>query len=768
VLCNPPMLTRARRDGQLDSGPEAEAKRIAPDGCSYTHFEFTSHFGGQLGDEFWNSAREEGEAQLDPDSWHWTNDDLPIYQAETEQIDRYIRECHTVRCAAFSAGHCQYHKPMQCFDYHFEGQKRRPPIGPDGRLRYWDIQCESLKVGRNGTCHRGDDCRLAHSKDEISYHPAKYKTRACNGTDCRQDICCFAHQHEGEVLRSFAPLYYSQAPAVMPAASVDEQQGQQLSFCDGELKDDTATADKFDLLTFKVAPCKQGRAHDRKLCMFWHNVRDKRRPPGSYEAEPCSECFDFDTPPKTCAQGDSCNRCHNRLELLYHPDVFKKRFCATFPNVLSCQRGSYCAFAHSREEMCAELFTEEEERSAAQVGSPAANSFYMYRFKTLWCPYGVQHDWHTCLYSHTYQDWRRSPKFGYGSEPCPDWEKNNTRPDYKDRCPRGFCCHYAHGSKEQLYHPAYYKTNGCTDLKAGRSCPRGVLCAFWHSTDEFRKLGKAPKGDYRAPMADLARLRELQPGFSRPPLFGMDDEPFGRGDEQTSFHTTGDNRVVTVDVFAALTSDRTSQSQMPPTKPRDQKKSRPRARHRRERQDSQTHEPTPTGEELSSSSTTFSTSVAAEFTTPRRSASSSMSSSSPTTAGFAGGPGSSSNGTSHASVFSASTMSPAMPISPISLPRRNLMSSGCLDRFHSLFNELPFGDGERYRDTDTYAEQTDATSPFIGANEAEKVNALSWKQGPAYISCPGLGSTECPGMQDGVAIVFRKPGWQISPTFNDT
>lgn len=96
------------------------------------------------------------------------------------------------------------------------------------------------------------------------------------------------------------------------------------------------------------------------------------------------------------------------------------------------------------------------------------------------------------------------------------------------------------------------------------------------------------------------------------------------------------------------------------------------------------------------------------------------------------------------------------------------MSSGCLDRFHSLFNELPFGDGERYRDTDTYAEQTDATSPFIGANEAEKVNALSWKQGPAYISCPGLGSTECPGMQDGVAIVFRKPGWQISPTFNDT
>ena len=30
-------------------------------------------------------------------------------------------------------------------------------------------------------CPKGEHCTLAHSKGEISYHPAKYKTRVCNG-----------------------------------------------------------------------------------------------------------------------------------------------------------------------------------------------------------------------------------------------------------------------------------------------------------------------------------------------------------------------------------------------------------------------------------------------------------------------------------------------------------------------------------------------------------------------------------------------------------
>ena len=33
----------------------------------------------------------------------------------------------------------------------------------------------------------------------------------------------------------------------------------------------------------------EGVQHDRKLCPFYHNPRDRRRPPGTYSAEPCDE-----------------------------------------------------------------------------------------------------------------------------------------------------------------------------------------------------------------------------------------------------------------------------------------------------------------------------------------------------------------------------------------------------------------------------------------------------------------------------------------------
>lgn len=32
-----------------------------------------------------------------------------------------------------------------------------------------------------------------------------------------------------------------------------------------------------------------GVQHDRKLCPFYHNPRDRRRPPGTYSADPCDE-----------------------------------------------------------------------------------------------------------------------------------------------------------------------------------------------------------------------------------------------------------------------------------------------------------------------------------------------------------------------------------------------------------------------------------------------------------------------------------------------
>lgn len=442
---------------------------------------------------------------------------LPVWMPETQPVEPFVRLCHTQKCLDFQAGHCESHKPMQCFNYHFEGQRRRPPIGEDGRLTYWDTPCEWL--ARPARCPHGESCHFAHSKDEVSYHPAKYKTRACNGKDCRKAICCFAHG-DGE-LRIAAPRLYSRA-ALAAAAGLPP-------IALGAVHSETGEAlGLIDLTTFKVFPCKGGRnlPHDRKVCTFFHNPRDRRRAPGSYAAEPCPESFDVEATTRSsrCSRGDKCPQCHNRLELLYHPDVYKRRFCSTYPKISACQRGAQCAFAHAREEINAQILTKSEEEHELTEGS--GEMFYMHRFKTLWCPYSVPHDWHRCVYAHTYQDWRRAPELGYDSEPCTHWSRTHApQTSYQERCPNGFRCPFSHGSKEQLYHPMYYKTMPCLDWAESRDCPRRFLCAFFHDADERRVLkttasAKPAVGDLLPDNTEV--LASLQRGFQRPPLFGAE------------------------------------------------------------------------------------------------------------------------------------------------------------------------------------------------------------------------------------------------------
>lgn len=315
-----------------------------------------------------------------------------------------------------------------------------------------------------------------------------------------------------------------------PSAQSDKPQGP-LFHKDGSL----------NLEFFKVFPCKnESHVHDRKNCPFHHSQRDRRRYPMTYKAEQCEDNFDIEGDfVCSCPKADNCDKCHNRHELLYHPEIYKQRFCSSY-NHLACHRGRFCAFAHTREEIRCDLFLEEQERNPKP-------EFFMGKFKTLWCPYGIQHDWHGCLYAHTYQDCRRSPSIGYGSEPCPYWQKDLHSADYQKRCPFGPRCPYSHGSKEQLYHPAYYKTMPCADYKTKRACPREQLCAFYHDISEKRtpvpgqitrnssngedttedSCAEVKIYDYTRPLpANLMRL--LQPKFMWPPLFNLDDfEAFG-------------------------------------------------------------------------------------------------------------------------------------------------------------------------------------------------------------------------------------------------
>jgi len=191
----------------------------------------------------------------------------------------------------------------------------------------------------------------------------------------------------------------------------------------------------------------------------------------------------------------------------------KRRFCTSFPDVGLCRRGSTCAFAHSREEISAQLLEAEEEN---QEPSALTDEFFMYKYKTRWCPIGVQHEWHTCVYAHNYQDARRPVSIGYGARLCPYWSKKDTGAEYSQRCPLGLRCPYSHGAKEQLYHPHYFKTVVCRDLK-GKACPRQLLCAFFHQRAE-RRVSPSDDVDYSQPLLNEALPGDWIADFLSPPF----------------------------------------------------------------------------------------------------------------------------------------------------------------------------------------------------------------------------------------------------------
>mmetsp|Transcript_44722 Transcript_44722/g.103418 ORF Transcript_44722/g.103418 Transcript_44722/m.103418 type:complete len:381 (+) Transcript_44722:69-1211(+) len=194
----------------------------------------------------------------------------------------------------------------------------------------------------------------------------------------------------------------------------------------------------------------------------------------------------------------------------------KRRFCTSFPDIGSCRRGSTCAFAHSRDEIRAPLLTVEEEMQDPQA---MTEHFFMYRYKTMWCPIGIQHEWHSCVYAHNYQDARRPISIGYGPRLCPYWNKKDTCTEYAQRCPVGLRCPYAHGAKEQLYHPMYFKTVTCRDLKS-KACPRHHLCAFFHNKSERRCPPADDMVDYSLPLPEEDLPIDWVQDFLSPPFAG--------------------------------------------------------------------------------------------------------------------------------------------------------------------------------------------------------------------------------------------------------
>jgi hypothetical protein len=245
--------------------------------------------------------------------------------------------------------------------------------------------------------------------------------------------------------------------------------------------------------------------------------------PDAEEKEKLYESVTESTEAKGSKKNGKSERRHRRSSrpgtntMLYTKAMYKRRFCAHYPDVDQCKRGSQCAFAHSRAEFRGSLLPEDEEHEGEH-----SDDFYMNRYKTLWCPIGIQHNWQNCVYAHNYLDIRRNPSIGYGPRQCPHWDKSNSKSAYGERCPNGVRCPYAHGAKEQLYHPAHFKTVVCWDMMSPEGCPRSHLCAFHHNKDECRvEITKDMEYDYTKPL-EGAQLGALQKDFNTPPPIGTE------------------------------------------------------------------------------------------------------------------------------------------------------------------------------------------------------------------------------------------------------
>jgi hypothetical protein len=212
--------------------------------------------------------------------------------------------------------------------------------------------------------------------------------------------------------------------------------------------------------------------------------------------------------------------------------MYKRRFCCHYPDIDQCKRGKNCAFAHSRAEFRGSLLSAEEEHDGEH-----SDDFYMYRYKTLWCPIGIPHHWKNCVYGHNHLDIRRSPEIGYGPRQCPHWYNCNDKTPYADRCPNGVRCPYTHGAKEQLYHPAYFKTAVCWDVMSEGGCPRSHFCAFHHTKEECRvEETKEMKYDYTRALSD-EEMVALQKDFNMPIPIAADVGALGKTNKEMKKET---------------------------------------------------------------------------------------------------------------------------------------------------------------------------------------------------------------------------------------
>jgi len=291
---------------------------------------------------------------------------LPKWDAGEETADdaHMMTRYKVFPCAGYREGDCC---ARSCFDYHHDGEMRRPVVDPQGQLLYWDQMCPSVEKGQ--PCLYGYGCQYAHTPEEVEYHPGQFNA------ETRQHACNFSLRpnmvrgngnavpegvEQGDEASSvYKRRFCAHYPKVdncrrkefcMFAHSREEIRAPLLSEAE-ESKNDLSNA--FFINKFKIFWCPIGVQHDWQTCVYAHNYQDARRNPAiGYGPRPCPFWEKKDRAPSyeaRCPNGFRCPYSHGAKEQLYHPRYFKTVVCWDFDqNHHGCPRDTLCAFYHRK------------------------------------------------------------------------------------------------------------------------------------------------------------------------------------------------------------------------------------------------------------------------------------------------------------------------------------------------------------------------------------------------------------------------------------
>jgi len=227
-----------------------------------------------------------------------------------------------------------------------------------------------------------------------------------------------------------------------------------------------AIIEHLDLARFKTEKCTKEACRNHKTCPFYHSGSDWRRDPFTftYSPDPC----EFG---RNCFSRTKCLYAHNKYESNYHPRRYKMRYCKYLLEITRCKAGKYCADAHNDQDIRIEL-----------LHTFAKNDdFFIFKFKTEFCPFQMEHNVRKCVYGHSWEDFRRPIlKHPYSNSLC----KHHPEIPFgklEYRCREGLKCPLSHNLFERDFHPQSYKKYACQFPECDAS-----VCPFLHRDESPR------------------------------------------------------------------------------------------------------------------------------------------------------------------------------------------------------------------------------------------------------------------------------------------